>query len=239
VSAPGGVVTPSAGVTSITWALGSLPAGASSSRTLQLQIAPSTAGGTTITNTGQIPAPEAPTPVTATAPPEVRDDIDHALELGRRGFSRAEIMTDFGRPNLVFRVYRPQNSGERDGMALSIAQQIVVDADRGGAGIIYVATRREAERLAALLRGRNIAAQPYHAGLTTETRHHVQELFMQGELQVVVATNAFGMGVDKQEIRFVLHYDHPSSVEAYVQESGREGRGGLEAYAMLLYSPRP
>jgi ATP-dependent DNA helicase RecQ len=121
---------------------------------------------------------------------------------------------------------------------VSIVQQIVADPEKGGAGIVYVATRREAERLARLLRGRNIAAQPYHAGLATATRHHIQELFMQGELQVVVATNAFGMGVDKQEMRFVLHYDHPNSVEAYVQESGRAGRDGREAYAILLYAPK-
>src|SRR5262249_43376465 len=143
---------------------------------------------------------------------------------------------DFRRPNLVFRVYRPQSAKERDTLTVGIVQQIVANPEKGGPGIVYVATRREAERLARLLRGRNISAQPYHAGLATATRHHIQELFMQGEIQVVVATNAFGMGVDKQEIRFVLHYDHPSSVEAYIQESGRAGRDGREAYAVLLYS---
>jgi ATP-dependent DNA helicase RecQ len=176
--------------------------------------------------------------LTATATAPVRAEIESALQLGRRGFPAVTLTGDFRRENLVFRVFRPQSAGERDALAISLAAQIVSDAERGGSGIIYVATRREAERLAGLLRGRNVAAQPYHAGMPTATRHHIQELFMQGEIQVVVATNAFGMGVDKQEIRFVLHYDHPGSVEAYVQESGRAGRDGREAYAILLYSPR-
>lgn len=176
--------------------------------------------------------------LTATATAPVRAEISEALRLGGRGLPLATLAGDFRRDNLVFRVFRPQSRGERDALAVSLAAQLVGDAGRGGPGIIYVATRREAERLAGLLRARNIAAQPYHAGLHTPTRHHIQELFMQGEIQVVVATNAFGMGVDKQEIRFVLHYDHPSSVEAYVQESGRAGRDGREAYAILLYSKR-
>jgi ATP-dependent DNA helicase RecQ len=174
--------------------------------------------------------------LTATATPRVREEIRDVLQLGLRGFPYEILAGDFRRPNLVFRVYRPQSAKDRDALAVGIVQQIVADADKGGPGIVYVATRREAERLARLLRGRNISAQPYHAGLATATRHHIQELFMQGEIQVVVATNAFGMGVDKQEIRFVLHYDHPSSVEAYIQESGRAGRDGREAYAVLLYS---
>jgi len=176
--------------------------------------------------------------LTATATPRVQEEIRDTLHLGSRGFSFVSITGDFRRPNLVFRVLRPQSAKERDALAVGIVQQIVVHPEKGGSGIMYVATRREAERLARLLRSRNIAAQPYHAGLATATRHHIQELFMQGELQVVVATNAFGMGVDKQEIRFVLHYDHPSSVESYVQESGRAGRDGREAYALLLYSPK-
>jgi ATP-dependent DNA helicase RecQ len=176
--------------------------------------------------------------LTATATPPVRTEIQNALQLGKRGFPFSTLIGDFRRDNLVFRVFRPQSSSERDALAISLAAQVVGEPTNGGSGIIYVATRREAERLAGLLRGRNIAAQPYHAGLATATRHHIQELFMQGELQVVVATNAFGMGVDKQEIRFVLHYDHPSSVEAYVQESGRAGRDGRDAYAILLYSKR-
>jgi ATP-dependent DNA helicase RecQ len=176
--------------------------------------------------------------LTATAPSQVREEIRSALRLGERGFPFVTLTGDFRRENLVFRVFRPQSASERDALAISLASQIACDPDKGGAGIVYVATRREAERLARLLRARNVAAQPYHAGLSTATRHHVQELFMQGEIQVVVATNAFGMGVDKQEIRFVMHYDHPSSIEAYVQESGRAGRDGKEAFAILLHSRR-
>ena len=173
--------------------------------------------------------------LTATATPPVQAEIRNALQLGERGFPLTTLVGDFRRDNLVFRVFRLTSKSERDALAISLAAQIIGNPTHGGSGIIYVATRREAERIASLLRARNIAAQPYHAGLPTTTRYHIQELFMQGELQVVVATNAFGMGVDKQEIRFVLHYDHPSSVEAYVQESGRAGRDGREAYAILLY----
>src|SRR5260221_10958977 len=141
---------------------------------------------------------------------------------------------NFVRDNLVFRVYHVARREERDVLALGIAQQLVHDKVRGGAGIIYVATRKTATQLARLLRDRNIAAQAYHGGLPTPERHQIQERFMQGELDVVVATNAFGMGVDKAEIRFVLHYDHPASLEAYPQEAGRAGRDGKEAYAILL-----
>jgi len=176
--------------------------------------------------------------LTATATASVRREIEQSLQLGARGLPFVTLAGDFRRENLVFRVLHPRSAADRDALAVSLSAQIVGDADKGGSGIIYVATRREAERIAGLLRGRNIAARPYHAGMQVAERHHIQELFMQGEIQVVVATNAFGMGVDKQEIRFVMHYDHPSSVEAYVQESGRAGRDGREAYAVLLYSPR-
>jgi hypothetical protein len=131
-------------------------------------------------------------------------------------------------------VYSVSKREERDTLALGIVQQLVRNSERGGSGIVYVATRKTATQLARLLRDRNIAAQAYHGGLPTPERHQIQERFMQGELDVVVATNAFGMGVDKAEIRFVLHYDHPASLEAYAQEAGRAGRDGKEAYAILL-----
>jgi ATP-dependent DNA helicase RecQ len=123
--------------------------------------------------------------LTATATPRVREEIRDTLQLAGRGFPWHTIVGDFRRPNLVFRVLRPQSAKERDALAVSLVQQIVAHPEKGGCGIVYVATRREAERLARLLRGRNIAAQPYHAGLATSTRHHIQELFMQGELQVL------------------------------------------------------
>lgn len=145
---------------------------------------------------------------------------------------------DFVRKNLVFRVYPVARRDERDTLALGIVHQLVSNKERGGSGIVYVATRKTATQFARMLRHSNIAAQAYHGGMPTPERHQVQERFMQGELDVVVATTAFGMGVDKAEIRFVLHYDHPSSLEAYAQEAGRAGRDGNEAYAILLSHPQ-
>ena len=173
--------------------------------------------------------------LTATATKQVQGEIAATLGMGQT--TGRELVTrtgDFVRDNLVFRVYHVAKREERDTLALGIVQQLVRDQVRGGAGIVYVATRKTATQLARLLRDRNITAQAYHGGMPTPERHQVQERFMQGELDVVVATNAFGMGVDKAEIRFVLHYDHPSSLEAYAQEAGRAGRDGKEAYAILL-----
>ncbi len=174
--------------------------------------------------------------LTATATRQVQDEIVATLGMGRA--PRRALAThsgDFVRDNLVFRVYPVGRREERAALAVGIVQQLVRDSERGGAGIVYVATRRTATTLARLLRDRNIAAQAYHGGLSPPERHGIQERFMQGELDVVVATSAFGMGVDKAEIRFVLHYDHPASLEAYAQEAGRAGRDGAEAYAILLY----
>jgi ATP-dependent DNA helicase RecQ len=175
--------------------------------------------------------------LTATATKQVQEEIKATLGMGDSGTSGRELVVrtgDFVRDNLVFRVYHVSKREERDTLALGIVQQLVRDQVRGGAGIVYVATRKTATQLARLLRDRNIAAQAYHGGLPTPERHQIQERFMQGELDVVVATNAFGMGVDKAETRFVLHYDHPASLEAYAQEAGRAGRDGKEAYAILL-----
>ena len=99
--------------------------------------------------------------LTATATPRVQEEIRDTLHLGSRGFAFVTITGDFRRPNLVFRVLWPQSAKERDALAVGIVQQIVAHPEKGGSGIVYVATRREAERLARLLRGRNIAAQPY------------------------------------------------------------------------------
>src|SRR6266851_1992134 len=179
--------------------------------------------------------------LTATATKQVQEEIITTLAMGNTGASGRELVTrtgDFVRENLVFRVYHVSKREERDSLALGIVQQLVRNQERGGSGIVYVATRKAATQLARLLRDRNIAAQAYHGGLPTPERHQIQEQFMQGELDVVVATNAFGMGVDKAEIRFVLHYDHPASLEAYAQEAGRAGRDGKEAYAILIQHPQ-
>src|SRR2546421_9348793 len=173
--------------------------------------------------------------LTATATKQVQGEIAATLGMGQTPGRELVTRTgDFVRENLVFRVYHVSKREERDTLALGIVQQLVRDQVRGGSGIVYVATRKTATQLARLLRDRNITAQAYHGGMPTPERHQVQERFMQGELDVVVATNAFGRGVDKAEIRFVLHYDHPASLEAYAQEAGRAGRDGKEAYAILL-----
>ncbi len=176
--------------------------------------------------------------LTATATQQVQQEITTILGMGRSGSGGRDLSLrtgDFVRDNLIFRVYSVAKREERDTLALGIVHQLVHDEVHGGAGIVYVATRKAATQFARLLRNRNIAAQAYHGGMPTPERHQIQEQFMQGELDVVVATTAFGMGVDKAEIRFVLHYDHPSSLEAYAQEAGRAGRDGKEAYAILLY----
>ncbi|HEY0753736.1 MAG TPA: RecQ family ATP-dependent DNA helicase [Ktedonobacteraceae bacterium] len=173
--------------------------------------------------------------LTATATRQVQDEIVSRLAMGMDTRELALHTGDFLRENLVFRVYSLAKQEEREALALSIVQQIVRNEERGGAGIVYVATRKSATQFARLLRDHNVAAQAYHGGLPTAERHQIQEQFMQGELEVVVATSAFGMGVDKAEIRFVIHYDHPDSLEAYAQEAGRAGRDGKEAYAILLY----
>jgi ATP-dependent DNA helicase RecQ len=175
--------------------------------------------------------------LTATATPQVQQEVTAALGMGGSR-ELARCVGDFTRDNLVFRVYEANRREDRDALAVGIVAQLVADRERGCCGIIYVATRRDAVQLARLLRDRNLAAQAYHGGMATPERHQVQERFMQGDLDVVVATSAFGMGVDKQEIRFVLHYDHPASLEAYVQEAGRAGRDGREAYAILLAHPQ-
>jgi len=175
--------------------------------------------------------------LTATATRQVQEEVTAALGMGR-GRELVRHVGDFVRDNLVFRVYSAARRQDRDALAVGIVSQLVADRERGGSGIVYVATRRDAVQLARLLRDRNVSAQAYHGGMPTPERHQVQERFMQGELDVVVATSAFGMGVDKQGIRFVLHFDHPASLEAYVQEAGRAGRDGREAYAILLSHPQ-
>jgi ATP-dependent DNA helicase RecQ len=173
--------------------------------------------------------------LTATATKQVQGEITEGLQMGCAGHEQVTHTGNFVRANLIFRVYSVDKQEERDMLALSIVHQLVNNREHGGAGIVYTATRKSATQLARLLRDHNIAAQAYHGGLETAERHQIQEHFMNGELQVVVATSAFGMGVDKAEIRFVLHYDHPASLEAYAQEAGRAGRDGKEAYAILIH----
>lgn len=174
--------------------------------------------------------------LTATATPQVQQEIMQVLQFGISRHAPLVHQNREQRQNLIYRIYRYTTSQEGERRAVEIVRQILSDHERGGAGLVYVATRTKAEQLAERMRANNITAYAYHGGLQAAERHTIQELFMNGEIEVVCCTNAFGMGVDKQNIRFVIHYDHPASIEAYAQETGRAGRDGKDAFAILLYS---
>lgn len=161
--------------------------------------------------------------LTATATPPVAAEI-------RRRFGIADedqVQTPFYRPNLRFRVKRCESS-RRDGELVALL------GEEPGAAIVYVTLQESSERVAGVLRRAGIQARAYHAGMRDEDRSEVQESFMRGGLPVVVATIAFGMGVDKADVRRVIHYNLPKSLENYVQESGRAGRDGLPAECTIL-----
>ena len=166
--------------------------------------------------------------LTATATPEVREDI--IRQLGVEG--PLEIVTGFARPNLQFGV-----SEAADSQKASIVLDILTSLG-DASGIIYVGTRAKADELLEVLLGAGIEAVGYHAGMQSEERKWVQDNFMAGKAQVIVATNAFGMGIDKKDIRFVIHYDLPGTIEAYYQEAGRAGRDGKPSVCLLLYNPK-
>ena len=161
---------------------------------------------------------------TATATPRVRDDI--ARQLGLR--NPAVLIGTFDRPNLVYRVV-PR--------ADRVAQTLeILGRHQKEASIVYCISRKETERLAARLAAEGLLARPYHAGLDAAERHRTQEAFARETIDVVVATVAFGMGIDRSDVRLVLHTALPKSLEAYQQETGRAGRDGLAAECVLLYS---
>ena len=163
---------------------------------------------------------------TATATPEVRDDIIRLLGL----HEPAVHVTGFDRPNLYFEVRRGEDKKK------FTTNYVKKHADE--AGIIYAATRKEVDRIYELLTKKGIAAGRYHAGLSDAERAKAQDDFLYDNLQVIVATNAFGMGIDKSNVRYVLHYNMPKNLESYYQEAGRAGRDGEPGDCILLYAPQ-
>ena len=161
---------------------------------------------------------------TATATERVRQDIIRLLRLQ----NPETVTTGFDRPNLYFEVIRPKN---RDAALIDILRR-----KRGESGIVYCATRKAVEKVCDDLIRIGIDATRYHAGLSDEERKENQEKFQYDTCPVMVATNAFGMGIDKSNVRFVIHYQMPRSMEAYYQEAGRAGRDGEAAECILLYS---
>ena len=161
---------------------------------------------------------------TATATARVRRDIAAQLSLK----DPVELVGSFDRPNLLYRVLPRQS--------LKKQVQDVLSRHKGEGGIIYCTSRREVEALAAWLSDSGVRALPYHAGLDDATRSRNQDAFLDEEIDVIVATVAFGMGIDRSDVRFVVHAGAPQSLEHYQQESGRAGRDGLEAECVLIYS---
>lgn len=162
--------------------------------------------------------------LTATATTEVAQDIMARLDVPPEN----EVKTGFARPNLAFKVVKGQN---KNNFILKY-----VKANRNSAGIIYAATRKKAEQIGAMLQKAGIKAAVYHAGLPEDVKKKNQEDFLFDRLSVIVATNAFGMGIDKSNVRYIIHAQAPGSLEAYYQEAGRAGRDGSNAEAILLYA---
>lgn len=166
---------------------------------------------------------------TATATPRVREDIVRQL-----GLQDPEVMVGiFDRPNLTYRVQARENTAAQ----IQYAVERHRSAGDGGGTIVYCLSRKDTEKIAGELRGLGLDADAYHAGLDVSKRHNIEQAFSNETLDVVVATVAFGMGIDRSNVRLVVHASMPKSIEAYQQETGRAGRDGLAAECLLLYSP--
>ena len=164
--------------------------------------------------------------LTATATEEVRRDI--VRQLGLR--EPRVLVTGFDRRNLIWHVLKAKNDSEKDRMLLKLLK------GREGSSIVYASTRKNVDALSSLLNGSGVPCVGYHAGLLDRDRKRIQDRFMSGEVRVVVATNAFGMGIDKSDVRIVVHYNMPGNLEAYYQEAGRAGRDGGPSDCVLLHA---